>query len=145
MPVWQAGTPASANWGGSSTALTTGTKYPEDALAFALWLSTNRKSIAILGKGYGRPAVTSSVAGNAFTKPTAFFGGQDYDKIFAQASAVVDKKWIWIPTITTTYQHLRDAFGDVVAGKSTLVDAIGVIHRNTVADLKAKGLTVKEK
>lgn len=54
LPQWQAGEHASANWGGSSTAILQGSRHPVEALKFAHWLNTDPASIDLLvAAGYG--------------------------------------------------------------------------------------------
>lgn len=144
MPQWE-GTPfTSSNWGGSSTAVLKGARYPKEAKDFAVWLNTDPQSIDLLIQGgYGWPAATDAVAGSALDKPYDFFGGQKINDVFAQADKAIDKNWSWIPTTSATYQHLNDGFQKAVAGQGTFVATVQAAQAQTEADLKAKGLQVK--
>ena len=134
----------SANWGGSSTAVLKGTKYPEQATKFATWLNSDPKSIALLIKGgYGWPAATDAYRGTSLDQPSPFFGGQKYNTVFADADKHIDTSWKWIPTIDQTYQHLQDGFNAAVNGKGSFVQAVKQAQQETVADMKAKGLKVR--
>ena len=145
MPQWSDSTFASANWGGSSTALLTGTEYPEAAKAFAVWLNSDPASIDLLIQGgYGWPAATDALQGSALDKSYDFFGGQKINDVFAEADAAIDKDWGWIPTTAATYQHLNDGFQKALSGSGTFVDAVKAAQEQTVADLEAKGLTVSQ-
>jgi multiple sugar transport system substrate-binding protein len=145
MPQWRKGARASANWGGSSTALLRGTKHPDEGLAFAVWLNTNRRSIdRLIQGGYGWPAATAAFKGSALDRPSRFFGGQRYNKVFAASDKNIDVTWKWIPTIGATYQHLNDGFAAAVDGRGTFVAAVKRAQRLTVRDLRAKGLKVIE-
>lgn len=144
MPQWTAGATASANWGGSSTALLTGTKHPNEALKFAAWLNSDPKSIDLLIKGgYGWPAAKDAFKGSSLNQPSAFFGGQKYNDVFAAADKNIDKSWGWIPTVDAAYGHLNDGFSAAVAGKGSFLSTIKQAQAAVVADLKAKGLKVK--
>jgi multiple sugar transport system substrate-binding protein len=143
MPQWQKGGTASANWGGSSTAVLKGAKYAKDAMDFALWLNSNAKSIDLLiAGGYGWPAAQGAFKGTALDQPYPFFGGQKINDVFADADKNIDKNWKWLPTTTAMYQNLNDGFQDAVAGKGSFADSVRAAQGKTVADLKAKGLQV---
>lgn len=145
MPQWDESGFASSNWGGSSTAVLTGTEYPQDALKFAVWLNSDPKSIDLLIKGgYGWPAAKDALEGSALDKPNEFFGGQKINDVFAEADSAIDQDWSWIPTAPATYQHLNDGFQKAIAGKGSFVDAVKAAQTQTVADLKAKGLKVQQ-
>lgn len=143
IPMWDKAHPVSANWGGSTTALLTGGDYPTDALKFAVWLNTDPKSIDLLiHGGYGWPAAQGAFHGSALDKPSAFFGGQRYNDVFAASDKLIDKSWQWIPTISATYKHLGDEFTKAINDKSSFATAIANVQAATVADMKAKGLKV---
>jgi multiple sugar transport system substrate-binding protein len=144
MPQWDSSQFASANWGGSSTAVLKGAKYPDEATKFAVWLNTDPKSIDLLIQGgYGWPAAKDALQGSALDKAYPFFGGQRINDTFAKADAAIDKDWAWIPTTPAVYQHLNDGFQRAIAGQGTFVDAVKDAQAKTVADLQAKGLKVR--
>ncbi len=144
MPQWEGQPFTSANWGGSSTAVMTGSKYPKEAAEFAVWLNTDPASIDLLiNGGYGWPAANDALQGSALDKPYPFFGGQKINDTFKAADAAIDKDWAWIPTTAATYQHLNDGFQKAIAGKGTFVEAVTAAETQTVNDLKAKGLKVE--
>ncbi|WP_419819212.1 ABC transporter substrate-binding protein [Glaciibacter flavus] len=147
IPQWSNGGKfVSANWGGSTTAVLKGTSNAQAAEKFAMWLNTNPDSINLLiAGGYGWPAVKSALNGSDLDQPDTFLGGQNANKdVFAASDAAVDTKWAWIPTTGATYSHLNDGFAAAVAGTGTFVDAVKAAQKATVADMKAKGLKVKE-
>jgi multiple sugar transport system substrate-binding protein len=143
MPQWNAGEHASANWGGSSTAVLTGAKYPKQAAEFAVWLNSDPQSVALLIKGgYGWPAATDAFKGTTLDQPSAFFGGQKYNDVFAAADQNIDKSWKWIPTVDAAYQHLNDGFSTAISGSGSFGGAVTKAQQQTVDDMKAKGLSV---
>jgi multiple sugar transport system substrate-binding protein len=144
MPQWEGAPFASANWGGSSTAVLKGAKYAEEATKFAVWLNTDPKSIDLLIQGgYGWPAAKDALHGSALDKPYPFFGGQKINDVFAAADPAINKDWAWLPTTPAVYQHLNDGFQRAISGKGTFVDAVKEAQAKTVADLQAKGLKVR--
>lgn len=142
MPQWEDGGEfRSSNWGGSSTAVLTGTEHPVEALEFAVWLNTDPESIDLLIEGgYGWPAAAGALEGSALDREYEFFGGQRINDVFAEADEAIDKDWSWIPTTAATYQHLNDGFQRAIAGQGTFVDAVEEAQSKTIADLEAKGL-----
>ncbi|UNX56165.1 extracellular solute-binding protein [Georgenia sp. TF02-10] len=144
MPQWEEdGEFASANWGGSSTAVLTGTEYPTEAMEFAVWLNTDPESIDLLVEGgYGWPAAADALEGSTLDREYEFFGGQKINDVFAEADQAIDRDWSWIPTTAAAYQHLNDGFQRAIAGEGSFVETLEEAQRETVADLEAKGLQV---
>ena len=144
MPQW-GDTFASANWGGSTTAVLKGTKDAQAAEKFAYWLNTDTKSIDLLiAGGYGWPAKKGAASGTSLDAPDAFLGGQNANKeIFEASDSAVNTSWGWIPTTADTYTVLNDGFQAAVEGKGSFVDAVKAAQSATIADLKAKGLKVR--
>lgn len=143
LPQWSAGDTASANWGGSSTAVLADSKHVSEAEQFAVWLNTNPQSINLLIKGgYGWPAATAGFQGSALDEPSSFFGGQAYNKdVFAESDKNINESWGWIPTIDQAYQHLDDGFQAAVNGHGSFLDTVKKAQGQVINDLKAKGLS----
>lgn len=143
MPQWNAGESVSANWGGSSIAVLTGSKYPTEATKFSVWLNSDPQSVNLLIEGgYGWPAAKDGVKAPALNQASPFFSGQKYNDIFAKSDQEINNSWGWIPTIDQTYQHLDDSFNAAVSGNGSFVQAVKDAQTKTVADMKAKGLQV---
>lgn len=144
LPQWEKGEKASANQGGSATAVLQGTRHPAEAIEFAHWLNTDPESIDLLIEaGYGWPAARVDVEDTALGKPDPFFGGQRYNKVFEASDSQVDTSWKWAPTANQSFEYIKDAMGRVAAGDGTLVDALAAIQSRFVDDLQAKGLKVR--
>jgi len=143
LPQWTAGDTASANWGGSSTAVLAGSSHVKEAEEFAVWLNTDPQSVNLLIQGaYGWPAAVSGFQGSALDEPSSFFGGQRYNDIFAESDKNIDESWGWIPTIDEAYQHLDDGFEAAVAGHGSFLDTVKSAQSQVMDDLQAKGLSV---
>ncbi len=144
LPQWKPGGRTFANWGGSTTAVFAKAPYPKDALDFAVWLNTDPESIALLiNGGYGFPSAKKGYATGALDVDKAFFGGQEYSKIFADAGAHVDTSWQWGPGVDTLYQRLGDAFTDALGTGASFRSVLTKVQGQTIADLKGKGLKVE--
>ncbi|MFH8747222.1 ABC transporter substrate-binding protein [Streptomyces rimosus] len=144
LPQWQKGANVHANWGGSTTAVFAKAAYPKDALAFALWLNSDPKSIALLIKGgYGFPSAKKGYTTSDLDVYRDFFGGQAYSKVFADAGAHVDTSWQWGPGVDTLYQRLGDAFTEALDDGSSFRSVLRTVQAQTVSDLRGKGLKVE--
>ncbi|MEU5274163.1 extracellular solute-binding protein [Streptomyces hygroscopicus] len=144
MPQWRKGEAAFANWGGSTTAVFAGTKYPKDALAFAVWLNTDPESIKLLiENGYGTPGAKRGYTTSQLDVHKDFFGGQEYSEVFDAASKGVDTSWQWGPATDTLYQRLGDAFTAAIGDGSPFRSVLRKVQGETITDLREKGLKVK--
>ncbi|MET9297407.1 extracellular solute-binding protein [Streptomyces sp. NPDC003077] len=144
LPQWEHGANVHANWGGSTTAVFRGTRYPKDALDFAVWLNTDPDSIELLIKGgYGFPSAKKGYATTDLDVAKDFFGGQAYSRVFADAGAHVDTSWQWGPGVDTLYQRLGDAFTEALAGGGSFRSVLTKVQEQTLADLRGKGLKVE--
>ncbi|TVL89953.1 ABC transporter substrate-binding protein [Streptomyces sp. SAJ15] len=144
MPQWRKGEAAYANWGGSTTAVFAHSRYPKDALAFAVWLNTDPESIKLLIEGgYGFPAAKGGYRTADLDVHKDFFGGQEYSSVFAEAGRGVDTSWKWGPAVDTLYQRLGDSFTEALAEGDSFRSVLKTVQRATVQDLKDKGLKVE--
>ncbi|MFI8854459.1 ABC transporter substrate-binding protein [Streptomyces sp. NPDC053499] len=144
LPQWERGEHASANWGGSATAILQGTRHPAEALKFAHWLNTDPGSIELLvAAGYGWPSAELELAGSPLDKRDPFFGGQVYNEVFRTSDRNVDTSWRFAPTTTQSYAHIQDNIGRAVAGHGTLRQALADAQGMFVDDLQAKGLDAR--
>ena len=144
MPQWSAGGSQAGNWGGSSTAVLKGSKYPYEATKFAMWLNTNSEAIALANKLGGLyPAAKSGANIAAFTAGSPYYGGQKIYDVFKQASSQVNPNFTWGPTMTQTYADVSDGFGAALGGSGTLSDALKTGQQKTIDALKAQSIPVK--
>lgn len=144
LPLWDTGN-ASANWGGSTTAVLEGTSHAQEAADFAYWLNANPESIDLMiPAGYGWPATKGALEGSALDVEEEFFGGQNINReVFVDADKSIDNDWGWIPTTSATYAHLNDGFAAAIAGDGTFVEVVRSAQEATIADLEAKGLKAR--
>ncbi|MGK5630861.1 ABC transporter substrate-binding protein [Streptomyces sp. URMC 123] len=141
LPQWRKGENAHANWGGSTTAVFRRTRYPRDALDFAVWLNSDPRSLQLMIKGgYGFPSARSGYASGDLAARRAFFGGQDYSRVFAAAGRAVDTSWTWGPAVDTLYQRLGDAFTEAIDEGTSFRRVLTTVQRQTLDDLALKGL-----
>ena len=128
MPQWADAETVSATWaGGSSYAVLKGSKHPEEAAEFALWLNSDPGSVNTLSSiGYGWPSITDpDEIANLQDDPEvfAFYGGQDIWDVFAEADAAVAATWNWPPVTETLFASLTDNVKAAVEAGTLLTDA----------------------
>lgn len=145
MPQWKAGDKKAGNWGGSTTAVFKGSKYPLEATKFAIWLNTDPQAQAILNKKGGLyPATNAGLNLAALKSPSKFYGNQRIFDVFKAASSQVDVSFQWGPVMTTTYTDLADGFGPVLNGKGTLAAAVATAEKKTIDAIKQQGLKIAD-
>ncbi|MFG2310902.1 ABC transporter substrate-binding protein [Streptomyces sp. NPDC048566] len=143
MPQWQPGDEQAGNWGGSTTAVLSGSKHPAEASRFALWLNSDPKALEILNREGGLyPAAKKGLDLPALKQPVDFYGKQRIFDVFAKASADVDNGFTWGPTMTDTYRYISDGTAGAVGGKGTLADVLKQTQSQSVESLRKQSLDV---
>ncbi|MDH6237642.1 extracellular solute-binding protein [Cryobacterium sp. CG_9.6] len=144
-PQWAAGDAASGNWGGSSTAVFTGSEHPYEAAQFALWLNSSSESLTMLNESANLyPAAKAGLDLPVLKEGVAFYGDQPIYDVFAAASSEVSADFVWGPTMTQTYNDVSDGFKAAVSGNGTLAEALTTGQTATIEALKAQSIPVKE-
>lgn len=145
MPQFTAGDNAAGNWGGSSTAVFSGSEHPAEAAKFAIWLNTDPDALALANKLGGLyPAATAGLDMPSLQEGVPFYGNQKIFDVFKSASEGVDDKFQWGPTMTDTYAALKDGIVAALSGKGALDEATQSAQTESVASLKAQGIPVTE-
>ncbi|SDC66124.1 carbohydrate ABC transporter substrate-binding protein, CUT1 family [Sanguibacter gelidistatuariae] len=146
MPQWDAAKPATGNWGGSATAVTSQSKHPAEAAEFITWLNTSQDAVNALVTESGiYPAYSPAQAG-ALAEPPAFFSNQpDFFEI-AGETAKTAGSFTYGPNVNVAYSAYNDEFGKAAEAKSQakFLDAVAAMQKVTLEDLKNSGFSVKE-
>ncbi|MBS1905883.1 MAG: extracellular solute-binding protein [Actinobacteria bacterium] len=144
-PTWAGNPKASADMGGSSTAVLKGCDNKGTAIDFATWMSTSKDSWSQLIKVGGLwPASTTGLANPLISQPVAFFGDEKIYQPFVDIAKSYDSNgWVWGPTMTTTNGAIADGMGAVTSSK-TVNDVFDTVQSTTIDALKSKGLTVSK-
>jgi multiple sugar transport system substrate-binding protein len=143
LPQWTAGGSASANWGGSTDAVTTYSKYPAQAAQFVEWLNTNQQSVSDLTlKALLFPTQTGELSDPSFSAPVAFYGNQAVNQVFAQSSQNVITTFQWSPFQDYVYTQLQNQLASAVSGKITFAQALQNAQNSVVSYAQAQGFTV---
>lgn len=146
MPSWD-GTPSSGMLGGSTFAVSKNSKKTEAAVEFATWMSTTPEGIkARIASGtssaFPAAAELRPVAKAAFD--ASYFGGADIYQVFEGAATSIRPDWAWGPTTGTSNTIIKDQFGKVAGGSTTITEAVKAGHDATITELKKRGLKVED-
>ncbi|MGY1697557.1 MULTISPECIES: ABC transporter substrate-binding protein [unclassified Geodermatophilus] len=145
MPQWSEGDEAAGNWGGSTTAVLSGTEHPAEAAQFALWLNTDPEALAMANELGGLfPAANAGSELPALQEGVEFYGGQEIFSIFTEASGQVDTDFTWGPTMTDTYTAMSDGFTAALNGQGTLSEALTDAQSASVESLESQGVQVAD-
>jgi len=120
LPQWAAGQNVSGNWGGSTSAVITGTKNPIAAAKFAEFLNTDPESTKKFAtEQFLFPATKALLADPSFTgqKPE-FYGGQTVNQVFSDISDTVDTQFQWPPFLDQAVNDWDETVGKSFADKT---------------------------
>ncbi|MBE3560930.1 MAG: extracellular solute-binding protein, partial [Ktedonobacteraceae bacterium] len=145
MPQWSAGQQVAGNWGGSTTVVFKNSKHPKEAAQFAMWLNTNMDSVNAMIQGAQLyPALQAALNQPTPQSVQTFYSNQDINKVFKAASANVDVKFQWGPTMNQVFTDMSDGFSSAVDGKTTLPKALDALQNNTVKAMQTQGFTLSQ-
>ncbi|QFZ18210.1 ABC transporter substrate-binding protein [Saccharothrix syringae] len=143
MPTWD-GVPAAGDRGGSAFAVSAASRVPDAAVRFLRWLATD-PAVPRLGAAVTTPFPahpdSRRVAREAY-RGDHFVGEPVYDVLDEAARRVPD--WTWGPNALRLFADLADRFAGVRPGTTTLVEAVRRAQVDAVADLRSRGLVVRE-
>jgi len=144
LPQWNAGQHASGNWGGSTDAVTTQSKYPQQAATFAMWLNHDQQAATMIAqKQFLFPTLQSVLNNPTFVNaPSSFYGGQQVNQVFVSASSEVDTTFQWSPFQDYVYTQWQNDFGLAINGKSSFPQALEKLQSDTVTYAKSQGFSV---
>jgi multiple sugar transport system substrate-binding protein len=146
LPQWSAGENVSANWGGSTSAVTTQSDYPEEATEFAIWLNHNPESAKMLAeKSFLFPTLKILLYSEEFRNQTdPFYGGQKVNSVFIQASQEVDKGFEWSPFQDYVYSQMEEQLGTAASGKTSFPQTMDNLDSDITNYAKSQGFKVQE-
>lgn len=144
LPQWGEGEPASANWGGSTNAVTTQTQNPEAAAELAIWLNHNEESAMMMAtEQFLFPPLLSVLEDPAFVdQELEFYGGQQVNQVFAEASENVFTGFQFSPFQDYVYAQIQDVYGAAMANQGDLVEALNTVQENVTSYAVDQGFTV---
>ncbi|GAB95567.1 multiple sugar transport system substrate-binding protein [Kineosphaera limosa] len=98
MPTYDGGAPVTAENGGSSQVVVKQSANPALAAGFLRWLNSSDESIDVFLAGGGFPATVKQLNAPAFLEAkSAYFGGQQINKVLVDAAKSVGTGWQYLP------------------------------------------------
>ncbi|GAB3614892.1 ABC transporter substrate-binding protein [Humibacter ginsengisoli] len=145
IPQWQAGQNVSGNWGGSSDAVMATTKNPIAAYELAKFINNDLASTLMMAnKQFLFPTTTATLKDPQFVDAkSAFYGGQQVNKFFAQVSDTVNPKFQWLPFMDYVNSSYGTTLGKAIADHGDLKAALATWQNQVVSYAKQQGFTVK--
>lgn len=144
LPQWAAGQNVSANWGGSTTAVSRQTQHPRQAAEFAMWLNHDPQSTQMLATTQSLyPSLKSLLASSGFNSlASPFYGGQHVNQLFAQISRTVPVNFQWSPFQDYTYSEFTVILGKAMTSKGSWTSALAALQGKVTQYAKSQGFTV---
>lgn len=146
LPQVTAGQDASGNWGGSTVAVLSSSKYPKQAAEFAEWFGGSAASWKILsGPVAGAyPGYEPLLNDSAFLGQTLKISGpQQFQDVFAQAAKDMTAPE-WPPIMNEVNTLWPTVFAGVSSGSETVQQAFKTMQGDLVNYAKAQGFTVTQ-
>lgn len=145
LPQWNAGDNVSANWGGSTLAVTNQAKNPSAAAQVAMWMNHDPGSMkSFAEKFFLFPPLNSVQKSPSYSdQKVAFFGGQQVNQLYAKASDEVAKNFTWSPFQDYIYTQMTGIMGKALTSKGDLVGSLDQVQTAVSGFAKSQGFTVK--
>lgn len=146
LPQWEAGENVSANWGGSTLAVTKQSKFPAQSAELAKWLMTDKTSATMFStEQFLFPSKNSVLKDPAYVdQKVPFYGGQQVNKQYAEYSDAVGKDFTWSPFQDYVYSQMNETVGKAITSKGDIGEALDALQTKLVAYAKAQGFKVKQ-
>ncbi len=145
IPQWNAGEYVDSNWGGSTVAAMKGTPHLKEAAMFAMFMGGDPE----VAQYFNSEIFFFPVLKALLTDPTVldrkydFYGGQQVNKVFAEASSHVDPSFEFAPFQDYVNTHIQDELSAAIGGNGTLADAFDRVQDAIVEYATDQGYTVK--
>ncbi|WP_157071599.1 ABC transporter substrate-binding protein [Curtobacterium ammoniigenes] len=146
MPTYDGGTPVTANNGGSSEVVMKASKNPALAAGFLKWLNSSSASTKIFANSGGFPSTTADLSSSSFLNAApSYFGGQQINKVLADASKNVASGWSYLPYEVYANSIYADSVGQAYQNKSDLNPGLVAWQQALVKYGNSQGFTVSGK
>ena len=145
IPQYSAGSTGTSENGGSSDAVLTASKNQAAAAAFVQWISTGQGAQISADSG-DFPAATSILNSSSFQdQAPAYFGGQQINKVLAQASSDVLPGWSYLPFQVYANSIYSSTAGQAYTGKSTLTAGLQSWQQQSATYGSSQGFSITSK
>ncbi|MCX4392267.1 MULTISPECIES: ABC transporter substrate-binding protein [unclassified Streptomyces] len=147
LPQWSPSAAVLGTHGGSTFAVTSGSRHPEAAMEFIEWQVSHPDALrARLAGGTSSqyPAAPGLVAVGRRAFDRGYYNGQDLYALFEQEAHKIRDGWTWGPRMSASLKVMQDGFARVGGGRGSVIDAVRATQRGTMPDLRALGLATTE-
>lgn len=122
LPQWDASSPASGNWGGSTDSVLKSSANPIAASQLALFINTDQESaLKLATEQFLFPPSNKVLTDPKFIDQEApFYGGQKVNAKFKEISETVTPDFGWLPFMDFVYANFTETLGKAIADKSDL-------------------------
>ncbi|MFD0623616.1 ABC transporter substrate-binding protein [Streptomyces sanglieri] len=147
LPQWSPSAAVLGTHGGSTFAVTSGSRHPEAAMKFIEWQVSHPDALrARLAGGTSSqyPAAPGLVAVGRRAFDRGYYNGQDIYALFEQEAHKIRDGWTWGPRMSASLTVMQDGFARVGGGRGSVIDAVRATQRGTMPDLRALGLATTE-
>jgi multiple sugar transport system substrate-binding protein len=146
IPQWTSGTTVSPDAGGSSNAVLKTTKNPIAAYELTKWINNDKSSTML----FATQESLFPTAKNVMNDPqfsdqkSAFFGGQQVNKLYSEISKTVSSGTQHLPFLDYVDSSFGDTLGKAIASKGDLSAGLDAWQAALVTYAKQQGFTVKQ-
>jgi multiple sugar transport system substrate-binding protein len=146
LPQSSADANVSGNWGGSTSAVISGTPNPIAAAKFAEFLNADPGSTKMFAtEQFLFPATNALLADPEFIgQEPEFYGGQQVNQLFADISDTVDLSFAWPPFLDQAYTDWIETVGAAMTEKGDLSAALDSWQERLVDFAESQGFTVSQ-
>lgn len=123
-PVPEAGTPANAENGGSSLAVLASSEKAEAAYRFLEFNSVGEGADIRVAGGNFPSSVTKLQDEEYLSYTDEYFGGQEYNRVLADAASNVLEGWSYLPFQVYANSIYGDKIGPAYSGQTTVAEAL---------------------
>ena len=137
---------AAGNWGGSTSAVITGTQNPIAAAKFAEFINTDPASAKMFAtEQFFFPATKALLTDPEFIgQEPDFYGGQQVNQLFAEYQRQLDRTFTWPPFLGQAFTDWNETVGAAMTQKGDLSAAPDAWQQRLVDFAKTQGFTVSE-
>ncbi|ONI80163.1 ABC transporter substrate-binding protein [Saccharothrix sp. ALI-22-I] len=145
LPQWDASKPASANWGGSTSAVIKSTANPIAAAQFAQFLNSDPESAKLFAtEQFFFPATKALLTDPSYVGDAPeFFGGQQVNQVFADIGTTVNTAFTWPPFLDQVVTDWTETVGKSLTARTDAVAALDEWQSRITTFATNQGFTVR--
>ena len=145
LPQFDAGSTATGNWGGSTNAVIATTDQPIAAAELARWINVEKEPATMFATEQllFPPSSTVLEDPSFLTQAPDFYGGQEVNRVFAEASENVNATFQWLPFMDYAFSSYTDVVAAAIVDRGDLVAALASWESRMKDYATEQGFTVR--